>query len=129
MNTITHSTITTAEEYPILGGTHAGGEIELRTRDDGLTPEMKAFLFNHYLKPKLEYRMKFIELTRKQLSQFDKWVNKTVADIIEEKVRTKTEAMQLVLGVQWPSEYYKITQVVALEKAANDETDMGKTSK
>ena len=53
--------------------------------------------------------MKFMELTKKQVSQFDKWVNKTVADKIDQKVRTKTEATQLVLDIQWSSEYYKIT--------------------
>jgi hypothetical protein len=96
---------------------------------NNLTPEMTTFLFNHYLKPKLEYRMKFIELSQKQLDTYDKWINKTVADKIEEKLRAKTEAMQLILGVQWPSEYYEITQIAALEKAVNDGTHMGRTSR
>jgi hypothetical protein len=96
---------------------------------NNLTPEMTTFLFNNYLKPKLEYRFQFMDIPYKQLQTYDKWINKTIADKVEQKLRTNTEAMQLILGVQWPTEYYKITQAVALEKSVNDDTDMGRTTR
>jgi hypothetical protein len=94
-----------------------------------LTAEMTTFLFNKYLKPKLEYRMQFVEIKKKKLEEWDKLINRTISNKINEKYRTRTEAMQVILGVEWPSDYYKTVQATALERALNDDTDMGQTSR
>jgi hypothetical protein len=54
---------------------------------------------------------------------------KTVSDKIHEKVRTKSTAIELIMGLQLPSQYYKIQGVVMLERTLNDETQMGKTTR
>jgi hypothetical protein len=94
-----------------------------------LTPEMTTFLFNKYLKPKLEYRMQFADIPEKKLKTWDSLIIKTVSDKIGNKNRTRAQAIQLVLGLELPSNYYHITQTIAYERAINEKTDMGKTSR
>jgi hypothetical protein len=98
-------------------------------RANGLSAEMTVFLFNNYLKPKLEYRMKFTKIPASNLRQWDTALTKTVSDKIHEKVQTKSKAIELIMGLQLPSQYYKIQGVVMLERTLNDETQMGKTTR
>jgi hypothetical protein len=70
------------------------GYHEHLARANGLSAEMTVFLFNNYLKPKLEYRMKFTKITAAKLRKWDSSLTKTVADKVHERVRTKSTAIE-----------------------------------
>jgi large subunit ribosomal protein L40e len=105
------------------------GYLNHLARANGLSAEMTVFLFNNYLKPKLQYRMKFAKIPAEKLRKWDAALTKTVSDKIHEKIRTKSTAIELIMGLQLPSQYYKIQAVVMLERTLNDETQMGKTTR
>jgi len=105
------------------------GYHEHLARVNGLTAEMTVFLFNNYLKPKLEYRMKVTKVPKERLEKWNQALMKTVADKIHERVRTKNIAIELTMGLQLPSEYYKIPSTLMLERTLNDETQMGMTTR
>jgi hypothetical protein len=94
-----------------------------------LSPEMTTFLFNKYLKPKLEYRMNFMDIPTEKLKEWDILLTSTLSRKIGNRSYTRIQAMQLVLGIELPTNFYQIVQTSALEKAINENTDMGKTSR
>jgi hypothetical protein len=96
---------------------------------NGLTAEMTVFLFNNYLKAKLSYRMKVTKVPEATLRTWGQKLTKTVADKIHQRVRVKNDALELIMGLELPSIYYKTQNAVMASRALNDNTQMGATTR
>ena len=96
---------------------------------NNLSAEQTVILFNNYLKPKLEYRMQFVDLTEAKLKNWSSQLTRTLTQKLTKGNEVKREAIKLCMGLRLPSEYYQETQLTQALKKLNDQTDMGETAR
>jgi hypothetical protein len=98
-------------------------------RTNDLTAEQTVTLFNTYLRPKLEYRMRFMTIQEDQLKQWDRLLKKEVSDKVYKYRNVKHTALTLVMGYISIEDYYYTTQATEMYRTMNEGSDMGNSTR
>jgi hypothetical protein len=85
-----------------------------------LSTRTALYLINAHLKPKLEYRMRHMEVPDDRLSKWDKCIIRAVNRTINHRVRIKRDIITLATRVQLPSQYYWKCKTTELLNASSE---------
>ena len=94
-----------------------------------LNADQATCIVNSYLRPKLEYKMRFVDIDQTTLAGWDAKIRNQISDKIYMGMRIKKRAIEKIMNIKLPSEYYTMTQITSLIKTMNDETGMGRTTR
>ena len=83
--------------------------------DNNLSPSQTVLLFNTYLKPKLEYGMRFSDVPESDTIKWGKELRWVLSNKISLGRPVKAEALKIGMGLEDPHEYYITAQAVEFQ--------------
>ncbi len=75
------------------------------------SPRLAAFFFNHYMVPKLEFRLKYVQVRRELVEAWDRVITGTMGTLLRCARRLNVHACSLLFNIMLPSVQEKVAKL------------------